>query len=148
MPLYTGYNAVNQEARAAFREECRREFGDLPPVMSVVAWLRAVHQRKRLAGDCVEVDGLAELWAGCTPEELPAIQEAIRSILRASRNWLEDRGYFIYFSLPDDIQLIPGAGDRLELRLPGGQYAALHTIFGRPVRVSDDHYRWLFSIDT
>jgi hypothetical protein len=148
MPLYTGYNVVNREARVAFREECQREFGDFPQVMPIIAFLRAVSQRSRLPGDGVEVECLAELWKGCTPEALEAIQEEMRSVLRADRNWLEDWGYFIYFSLPDEMQLVPGAGDRLELRMHGGQYVALHDVFGRPVRVADDHYRWPFSIDT
>jgi hypothetical protein len=148
MPLYVGYNVVNQDARSGFREEARCEFGDPPPVLSVVALLRAIHRRRPLPGGCVEVDGLAELWESCAPEDLPAVQEAMRSVLRAARNWLEDRACFIYFSLPDGAQLVPGAGDRLELRLPGGRYVALHNVFGRPVRVTDDHYRWPFSIDT
>jgi hypothetical protein len=148
MPLFNGYNVVNQEARSSFRQECQMEFGDYPPVMSVTAFLRAVHQRRLLLSDCVEVDGLADLWQGCTLEDLEAIQDEMRSVLRAGRNWLEDWAYSIYFALPDDMQFVPGAGDRLELRMHGGQYVTLHNIFGRPVRVADDHYRWPFSIDT
>jgi hypothetical protein len=148
MLLYTGYNVITASLKSDFHQACRERGGADPAPVSIVQFLQSVRNRQRLPSDCVAVEGLIDLWEGWPDPDVEQKQQDMRQVLHDGRNWLEDAAYVICFVLPEGIELMPGDNNRLSVRLHGGRYIPLHNVFGRPMRVSDGHYRWAFSVDS
>lgn len=148
MLLYSGYNVITAGHQAAFHKACDEQLGVAPAQMSIVEFLRLTRQRLRFPAECVEIQGMIDLWKEQPDDEVAQMQQTMRQVLKDGQNWLEDAAYVICFVLPEGIELMPGDNSRLSVRLFGGRYIPLHDIFGRPIRISDDHYRWAFSIDS
>lgn len=148
MLLYAGYNIITASQLSELVKASQERFGVEPVLLSIVQFLQSVNSRKRMQGDCVQIVGLIDLWEGQNDDGVAAMQQEMRKALHDNRNWLEDGACIIFFLLPEGIELMPGDNNRLDVRLHGGRYIPLHTVFGRPIHVNDGHYRWAFSIDS
>ena len=142
MPVAAG--AIHPSTQEVL-ESFRRRYGESDlPAISVVELLRRIERQETLPHECLLVEGFHWLWEVIPDEE--TLRREVQTVLRRRMNWLQNRQYSVYFTLPADVTFLPG--ENLSLRLASGRYVDLTRLFGPLVRVSADHYHKPFNIDS